>query len=240
LAPAKELFMNTDQLIIFDIDGTLTNTNLADSVFFERAVLDSLPLLSFNNQWHTYSYSTDSGILTEIVRAELNRDPSQDEIEQVKEKFVFYLEEAFNANKMYCSPIEGAQSLFETLTQLGWNIGIATGGWEKSAGLKLKTAGIPYQHIPMAHSDDHMVREEIISIAIKRAQNYYKKSSYSKIIYVGDRSWDKNAANNLGIRFIGIGKELEKDVNKNFFHINNYTESRLFHYLESSMVELTS
>ena len=43
--------MNSNQLIIFDIDGTLTNTNLADSVFFERAVLDSLPILSFNNQF---------------------------------------------------------------------------------------------------------------------------------------------------------------------------------------------
>lgn len=231
--------MNCNKLIIFDIDGTLTNTNQVDSIFFEKAILESLPILSFDNQWHNYKYATSTGLLTEIIQSNLNRDPNPDEIETIKEKFISQLENAFTINKMYCSPIDGAQFIFESLFQLGWDIGIATGCWEKEAVLKLKTADIPYQDIPIAHSDDHMVREEIISIAIKRAKDHYKKSFYSKIIYVGDKMWDKNAARNIGIGFIGVGSEWGNCDNKDFFHVNDFSESKLVHYLQNQDANIT-
>lgn len=225
--------MIRNKLIIFDIDGTLTHTNQADAIFFEKAILDTLPILNIDKQWHNYKYSTDTGLLTEIIQSKLNRDPNSEEIELIKEKFISHLENAFAANKMLCSPVAGAQFIFSSLFQLGWDIGIATGAWEKSAVLKLKAADIPYQFIPMAHSDDHMLREEIISIAINRAKDQYKRLSYSKIVYVGDRIWDKNAANNINIGFIGVGKDLGDIANKDFFHVNDFTDNKLIHYLKN-------
>ncbi|OGT41182.1 MAG: hypothetical protein A3F42_03575 [Gammaproteobacteria bacterium RIFCSPHIGHO2_12_FULL_37_34] len=220
-----------DKLIIFDIDGTLTNTNHVDSVFFEKAILDVLPISSINTEWHNYRYSTDTGILTEIVQSKLDRNPTLNEIDSIKNRFVSYLENAFSENQSNCIPINGSQTIFEKISQLGWDIGIATGGWEKSALLKLKTANIPHQTIPIAHSDDHVERENIISIAISRAQECYKKLSYSKIIYVGDRLWDKVAANNLKIDFIGVGDTLGIIENKDFFHISDFTNTHLEQYL---------
>ncbi len=222
-----------DKLIIFDIDGTLTNTNHVDSVFYEKAILDTLPLQSIDTCWQSYNYSTDTGIITEIIQSKLNRDPTLNELDSIKAKFFSYLASAFYEDKSQCVAIRGSQIIFEKLFQLGWDIAIATGGWEKSALLKLEAAKIPHQAIPLAHSDDHIERENIISIAIGRAQVRYNKASYSKIIYVGDRQWDKVAASKLNIEFIGVGDELGAVNNKDFFHIPDFTESRLEKYLSN-------
>jgi len=221
-----------NKLIVFDIDGTLTNTNHVDSVLFEKAILDILPISSIDTEWHNYKYSTDAGILTEIIQSKLARNPTPEEIESIKSRFISYLENTFTENQSHCVPIEGAQVIFEKISRLGWDIGIATGAWERSALLKLKHANIPYQTIPIAHSDDHIERENIISMAISRAEAFYIKLSYSKLIYVGDRLWDKVAANNLKIDFIGVGDALKKVDNKDFFHISDFTDSRLEKHLE--------
>jgi len=219
-----------NKLIIFDIDGTLTNTNHVDSVCFEKAIQDTLSITSIDTNWHNYKYSTDSGILTEIFQSKLNRDPTSHEIKIIRNKFVTYLKAAFEQNNLLCVPIDGSQNILENISSFGWNVGIATGGWEKSAVLKLMTTQIKYQDIPLAHSDDHFEREKIISIAISRAQHFYKKMSYEKIIYVGDRSWDRKAAKNLGIDFIGVGIDLIAE-NKDYFHIRDYTNNQLENYL---------
>lgn len=220
-----------NKLIIFDIDGTLTNTNHADSACFEKAILDTFSIPSIDTNWYNYKYSTDLGIVTEIVQSELNRAPTQNEIETVRDKFVKYLEATFEKNNTLCVPIEGSQNIFEKVSSLGWDIGIATGAWEKSAVLKLKTAQIEYRDTPIAHSDDHFEREKIISIAINRAERLYKKISYEKIIYVGDRLWDRRAAKNLEIDFIGVGDDLSTENNKDYFHIFDYTQNQLENYL---------
>ncbi len=157
--------MNLNKLIIFDIDGTLTNTNHVDSLFFEKAILDVLPITSIDTEWKNYKYSTDTGIVTEIILS------------------------------------------------------------------KLKTANIPHQTIPIAHSNDHSERENIILTCINRAKATYNKVSYSKIIYVGDKLWDKIAANNLKIGFIGIGDELDTISNKDFLHISDFTHPEFEQYL---------
>jgi hypothetical protein len=45
-------------------------------------------LPSIDTNWRNYKYSTDTGIVTEIVQKKLNRDPTFSEIELIKSKFV--------------------------------------------------------------------------------------------------------------------------------------------------------
>jgi phosphoglycolate phosphatase-like HAD superfamily hydrolase len=221
----------TNKLIIFDIDGTLTKTNDVDSVLFEKAILDTLPIHSLDTNWTNYKYSTDTGIITEIIESKFNRTPHASEIEPIKNRFFSYLTSAFSNDPSHCLPINGAQDIFKKLSMLGWDIAIATGGWETSALLKLRSANIPYEAIPIAHSDDHMERKNIISIAIERSQNYYEKSDYANVVYVGDRLWDKRAAMDLGIGFIGIGDDIGKLTDRDFVHISDYTDMKLENYL---------
>ena len=221
-----------NKLIVFDIDGTLTNTNDVDSQLFEKAILEYINVTTIDTQWHNYKYSTDTGIISEIIQSTLNRETKESDIELIKESFINYLSDAFANNSSYCLPIDGARTIFNDVTTSGWDIAIATGGWERSARLKLKTANIPHQSIPIAHSDDHIEREAIVLTAIQRAKKHYQKDSYSTIFYVGDRLWDKKAAKTLDIGFIGIGNELNAEArNSSFFHISDYTTDNLISYL---------
>lgn len=137
-----------NKLIIFDIDGTLINTNHVDSICFEKAIQDTFLTFKIDTDWHNYKYSTDSGIVTEIIQSKLNRNPTSLEILIIKNKFVSYLEAAFLEDNSLCTPIDGSQTIFESILPRGWDIGIATGGWEKSALLKLKTAQIDTKIFP--------------------------------------------------------------------------------------------
>lgn len=51
-----------DKLIIFDIDGTLTNTNESDALCFEMAIKDRLNLAFIDTNWHNYKYSTEKQV----------------------------------------------------------------------------------------------------------------------------------------------------------------------------------
>lgn len=220
-----------NKLIIFDIDGTLTDTHHVDSISFEKAILEVLPISSIDTVWHHYQHSTDLGITTEIIQAKLLRNPHQEEIDAIKNKFVTNLTTAFKNYPATCTPVNGAQEIFASISTLGWDIAIATGGWKESALLKLQTASIPHAAIPIANSNDHAEREQIIAIAIERSRAHYKKS-YSKIIYIGDKLWDWVAAKNLNIHFIGIGDELGSINNKDFSHIQDYTNAMLERILD--------
>jgi hypothetical protein len=79
-----------NKIVVFDIDATLTNTNHVDGFLFEKAILDTLQICSIDTDWHNYKYSTDTGILNEIVQLKLGRDPTYNEIEAIKNKFVSY------------------------------------------------------------------------------------------------------------------------------------------------------
>ncbi|MEJ1436305.1 MAG: hypothetical protein RPU61_03200 [Candidatus Sedimenticola sp. (ex Thyasira tokunagai)] len=80
-------------------------------------------------------------------------------------------------------------------------ISIATGGWLEGAELKLNSAGINIKNIPVASSNDHYCRTEIMKIAEQRATN----DNTIKTTYFGDGAWDKKACGELDYNFILVG-----------------------------------
>jgi phosphoglycolate phosphatase-like HAD superfamily hydrolase len=68
----------------------------------------------------------------------------------------------------------------------------------------LHLANVNIEVIPFASSDDAMARTEIIQHAIDRAAKHHGRGGFERIVYVGDGSWDAEAAQNLGIGFIGV------------------------------------
>ncbi len=84
-------------------------------------------------------------------------------------------------------------------------VSIATGGWYESAALKLRSAGIEINSIPIASSNDHISRVEIMKCAASKAigQNVYPCT------YFGDGSWDKKACAQLGFNFVLVGNKIK-------------------------------
>ena len=54
------------KVVIFDIDGTLTQTNAVDSECFIRSVREILGVEDFETDWSQYQFVTDSGVAQEI------------------------------------------------------------------------------------------------------------------------------------------------------------------------------
>ena len=223
----------SNNLVIFDIDGTLTNTVCMDSDIFLNAFMNHLNINELNSNWYEYKYSTDSGFALEIFENHVGRLPADEEIDVIKEDFFNSLLSKITQNPASCDPVSGAETIFnEVLKTQRWDTAIATGGWEKSALMKLKYASIDYQNSPVASSDDHIERHEIIKVAIERSKQHYNKKLYDYVVYIGDRHWDYKAAQELGIGFIGIGDELRKAQLKEPI-IDNYINGSLVSLLNS-------
>ncbi|PJA43470.1 MAG: HAD family hydrolase, partial [Verrucomicrobia bacterium CG_4_9_14_3_um_filter_43_20] len=66
-------------LVIFDIDGTLTDSDELDEVCFIKAVKDFWDIDTFNTDWESYGNYTDSFVLREIAKEHLGREPHREE-----------------------------------------------------------------------------------------------------------------------------------------------------------------
>ena len=91
---------------------------------------------------------------------------------------------------------------------------IATGCWRETSGHKLAAAGLPIDNIPFACSLDHRRRSGIIALAVQRSGG-----SLDDTVYVGDGIWDFRACSELGIRFVGTGRKIDKLRSAGVIHL---------------------
>lgn len=198
-------------LLMFDVDGTLIDSNNCDSICFENAVKKVLKLNSFNTDWSSYKHATDINILNEIISEHKNRESTHNEIQEILSEFLANLRNYFSYNKDNIIEIHGAKSFLSELIEKNQiAVSIATGCFQKSAKLKLENSGISIKNIPFASSNDAISREEIMKASELKAKNYYNVNQFKSIFYLGDALWDLTASRNLEYNFIGVGSNIEK------------------------------
>jgi beta-phosphoglucomutase-like phosphatase (HAD superfamily) len=195
-------------LVIFDIDGTLTESVAVDELCFVQAFRDVLGIRSINTNWLVYHFQTDSGLTLEICRKHLGRDPDAAEIRHLQARFAQMLRAAVEGTGQAIWAIPGAAAFLDSLRVQGrWFVAIATGGWSVSARFKLASAGLDVGGFPWASADDALDRVDILQTAIGRAGQMYGRNAFEKVVYVGDGVWDVRAAKALGIGFLGRAAE---------------------------------
>jgi phosphoglycolate phosphatase-like HAD superfamily hydrolase len=191
-------------LVIFDIDGTLTQTMKADEECFVRSLTEVFGFDNVNTDWSCYKHATDSGIFHEIHEARTGRSPSPFEISRFCQHFVELLTQVSSDSPF--AAVEGAPLLLSRLADsAAHRVALATGAWRDSARLKMASAGLCYDDYPAASSDDAFDRESIIRLSMRRAAERYGRCSST--VYVGDGVWDARACRNVGIPFIGVGTD---------------------------------
>jgi phosphoglycolate phosphatase-like HAD superfamily hydrolase len=189
------------KLVVFDVDGTLTNTNEVDALCFVRTVTEVLGIDLANTRWSGFTSVTDSGIVRELYQQHLGRSPSADEVTSLRGRFVAFLEEAAAQMPAAFGPIPGAAGALERLRRdPGWALAIATGCWQASAELKLRSAGLACGPLPAAFAEDACVREDIVRTAVARAMQTYGQAGFDRIVSVGDGPWDVTAAHRPALR----------------------------------------
>ena len=189
------------RLVIFDIDGTLTQTIKADEECFVRSLAEVCGFSDVDTDWSRYKHATDSGIFREIHEARTGRLPSPSETSQFRQHFVTLL--ARVSSEAAFAAVTGAPRLLSRIADSGEHrVALATGAWRDSARLKMASAGLCYDDYPAASSDDAFDRESIIRLSMQRAAERY--GSLGSTVYVGDGVWDARACRSVGIPFIGI------------------------------------
>jgi phosphoglycolate phosphatase-like HAD superfamily hydrolase len=202
------------KLVVFDIDGTLTDTVMVDDMCFKRAFLKTFNIDISNQQWHTLQNVTDWGITEEIIVRAYGRLPLKIEYEIMLNNFLSELLNAQKTDINLFKEISGAYSFVNYLsTQPNIKVGFATGGWSKTALLKLSAININPKGYPFCNSDMYKSRIEILKSAIMQAQNNYEQE-FESIVYFGDGIWDLKVCQALNINFIGIDAEQNKTLEK--------------------------
>jgi FMN phosphatase YigB (HAD superfamily) len=188
--------------VIFDIDGTLLDSNGVDGELYVAAVESVLGRVRIRENWGAYQHVTDSGILHEILRD--NRiSGDTDVVDAIKSTFAQGLRRHIAEHGPF-SEIPGARDFVNCIcTSTDRTCAYATGCWSASALMKLTSAGFPIQGIPISSSDDSYERRTIMENALRRLGNRFET-----VTYYGDGAWDREAALSLGWSFVPVGVEL--------------------------------
>lgn len=196
-------------LIVFDIDGTLTDTvDIHQNAF--RKSLNLIGVEKFNDAFGTYKHHTDSHIAKSIFEFVTTRTFD----EAIIESFENYLYEQIEQNEI--KEIPGSKQIINDIeTQTDFGVCYATGSLFKPAKLKLESIGVNFESIQLVASNAIEEREGIVEAAIKNAQEYYQVEKFDRILSFGDGLWDLKTANNLSLEFVGIGKANEQLLRDN-------------------------
>jgi beta-phosphoglucomutase-like phosphatase (HAD superfamily) len=185
------------KIALFDIDGTLTQSNEIDSICFADAFRDVFGV-GIDTNWDSYQHTTDRGIVIEALRRLRGREADAHEIARHRSRFVELLAERMTT----LNEVPGAAAFIARMQARDWRVVLCTGAWSESAKLKLLRAGLP-TGLLLASCDDDIAREDILRRGIALAGF----SGDDIIVSFGDAPWDVRAATNLNLPFIGIAAD---------------------------------
>lgn len=217
--------MKKKNLIVFDIDGTLTDTvEIHHAAFRESLKLIDVP--DFNGAFGIYEHHTDSHIVRKIFEHATEKTFEDSQMR----KFEEYLFEKIRQHKI--NEVKGAVQMIQGI-EGGGDFGVcyATGSLLKPAVLKLEGIGIRFNPAQLVASNNMEEREKIVAEAIKNAGLYYSIEKFDRIISFGDGLWDLKTAENLAIEFIGVGEKHKKLLTDNGMQ-RHYTDFSHFNLAE--------
>ena len=219
-----------NKLAIFDIDGTLTDTNGVDDECFCLTIADALGLAPSAIDWSGAAHVTDAEIFRHLCKVHGRREPSVDEMSRARELFVERLRVEIDRAPLRFASIGGAVAMLAQLEERGWNVAVATGGWGPSARLKLKNAGLSIDDAVFACADDARSRADIVQLAWARAELFYRQQ-FDRVVSIGDGVWDVSTAIELDLPFVGIASgnraERLRDAGANAV-LEDYTDPDAF------------
>ena len=187
---------------VFDIDGTLVRSTAIDAKLYTHAVTEVLGPVDFRPRFSDYTHVTDSGILA-VVLDDNRISHDADTIPTIKNRFVELLARHLSDSGPL-QVVAGAPALLSFLRGSNLHrVAIATGGWRQTALMKLASAGLDVEQIPLATSDDANERTAIMQTALSRLG-----SNFASITYYGDGLWDRQASADLGWGFVPVGPAL--------------------------------
>lgn len=192
--PAKK------SLIVFDIDGTLTDSVALHQTGFIYA-LQTLGVTAMDENFHSYKHHTDLHIARTIYESATNRHFGPDTIALFEDHLYNSIAAAKDMQE-----IKGARQFVTYLEQeTAYGVCYATGSMQRPAQFKLEKAGIGFDARQLVASNHAEERASIVQAAIDKALLYYNVTRFDRVIAFGDGLWDLKTAQQLNLEFVGIG-----------------------------------
>jgi phosphoglycolate phosphatase-like HAD superfamily hydrolase len=165
--------------------------------------MESFAFPNLDRDWAGYRHHTDRAIFSEAWERSGRSRPSEANHRIFAERLVrqFEVERA----ALPVREIPGAAAFVTALREAGWRVVFATGGVRETARTKLQMAEIAFTEDLLITGSEHMTREELVVAALEAANGH--DLPVGNIVLVGDGLWDMRAAENLGLRFLGIGTD---------------------------------
>lgn len=193
--------INEGETLIFDLDGTLVDSSAFEDDCYLGALREALGDVKIDGDWSGYRHVSDTGILQEILATTGEPNPTE-VIEAARTAFGRRIDEYFRAGGA-CHAIPGARETIASLLEAGHAVGVATGGWRHTAGMKLAQAGFDTDGLVVSSCDDATDRVGIMTNCLAKLA-----AGSDRVVYFGDGPWDQQATAELGWRFIGVGPRL--------------------------------
>ncbi|MEI6105634.1 MAG: HAD family hydrolase [Opitutae bacterium] len=203
------------KLVMFDMDGTLTDAFAIEENCYVRAMQDALGIPNVHIDWHSYPHTSSTYCLDTVVQKAHGRLATPEEARAVQARMIEIMEEATRRHGRRTQQVPGAAAAVRELLRLGYGVAIASGDWEATARHKLASGGIPFENLPAAYSDVAYARTEIMRVALARAAAHHGCTSFERVVYVGDADWDVRACRELDWPLVVVGHDTESARFKN-------------------------
>jgi phosphoglycolate phosphatase len=194
------------RLVLFDIDGTLLNSQGMGRVSMQRALTEVFG--SPGNPSYRYDGKTDKQIVRDTMRLEGHSDDHIDSrMEQLLARYLEGLRVGAKSGKFNVRPLAGVREILDALEEReDVVLGLLTGNIEPGARIKLTAAGIdPERFRVNAFGSDHEHRPELPAIAQRRASETLGLTiAGERLVVIGDTPADIECGRALGARAIGV------------------------------------
>ncbi|HEY5218436.1 MAG TPA: haloacid dehalogenase-like hydrolase [Gemmatimonadaceae bacterium] len=194
------------KLVLFDIDGTLLNSDGAGRRAIQRALVETFGASGPEQHW--FDGKTDPQIVHELV-ALAGIDPAvvEAQLDTVFARYVELLREELSAPGHAAMAYAGVPALLDTLAATDdVMLGLLTGNVEQGARAKLDAVGIASRQFRVgAYGSDHAVRAELPAIARARAAaSLGIDLAGSDIVVIGDTPADLTCGLGVGAHAMGV------------------------------------
>lgn len=191
-------------IVVFDIDGTLTDSVAQHQSAFETA-LRTFCFPSLRTDWGNYTHHTDSAIFEQAW--EEAQYEGRADLSELEFQYRRALEHEITISPF--TEIKGASAFLQWLKEHSWSVVFATGSLRFGAVKKLEAVGVDAEKVDLITASEFRTREEIVQKAIHLGSKKIPGGHADSLISIGDGLWDLKTANNLNLPFIGIGRDVK-------------------------------
>ena len=192
------------KLLLFDLDWTLVTTGGAGVRAYNRGfervlgVPEALATIPVDGK-------TDRALGRELIRAHLNREPQEGEIEAICAAYIDYLSEEV-ANSPGFQILPGIADLLEALaTRQDVMLGLGTGNLRAGAEIKLARPNLWRYFSFGGFADDSELRPEVLRAGVQRAEaSTGLRFPPRDVVVIGDNWRDVDAGKAIGATTVAV------------------------------------